>query len=144
MVQKYVQSKFDKLYNLTMSAITDGEGERVDKVFVEIAKKFKIEGSQLVQEFDGLVSKQSERKHFIIQGMTKVLTHILESLGQCEDRHSLLAFSVCYSFSVGIIPFAYELVSRFAGWPQLYWEEIKNEAVQSSERLIFCVRELDL
>ena len=113
-LQKFIESKFCVLEEKTHKAIVESDpAQRVDQTFTEIIKLFKSECSRLVVEFEDLTKEQSDSKNLIIQAMSKLLKRLLDKFRTCEEQYSLLTFGVCYSFSVHVIPFAYDMVSRF-------------------------------
>ena len=113
-LQKFIESKFCELEEKTHKSITEGDpGNRVDQTFSKVIKEFKTECNSLVAEFEDLTKEQSDSKNLIIQGMSKLLKRLMDKFRTCEEQYALLTFGVCYSFSVHVIPYAYELVARF-------------------------------
>lgn len=113
-LQKYVQSRFNKIVNSTIALILDcNPTENIDETFRNVIHTFKRDCSSLVSEFDVLVRNQPDTKNHVLSGTSQLFDSLLKKFITIDPRYSLLAFGLAHQFGLKIIPYVFELVSRF-------------------------------
>ncbi|OHT04014.1 hypothetical protein TRFO_28553 [Tritrichomonas foetus] len=113
-LQKYIISKFNTLVEATINMInTSNPTETIDETFNEVISHFKRESQHLVNDFEVLVRNQPDTKIQILNGATQLFDQLLKKFVAIDPRYALLTFGLTHHFGLKMIPFVFELVSRF-------------------------------
>jgi hypothetical protein len=112
-LQRYIETGFQSLRKQVFEKI---EGEKVQhdsRVVKEVSESFKLKTSQLMGDFTVLIATHPDSKYLILQGVGKFLTEFLGCFEGLDENLMLLSVGICHLFSTRLIPFIFELVSRF-------------------------------
>jgi hypothetical protein len=64
-------------------------------------------------EFDPIISADADAADCIQTKMIEFLPRLFTSLSDAEEKFSLLAFGLSHCFAVRLVPFAFEIITRF-------------------------------
>ncbi|KAH0792083.1 vacuolar protein sorting-associated protein 51 [Histomonas meleagridis] len=113
LLQKYIQYHFTELCDAAIKAITTtNKAQNSEQIFTETISNFKRDSSLLFSSFRELVEALPEAKQLITQLSTKHISQILNELDKVDARSCLFAFGLAQYFSIKLIPFIFEQVSR--------------------------------
>lgn len=137
-LQKFIQSRFDKLSSSSLDTITKDPSLDVDVAFNNVIKQFKDDVGQLIIDFEVLVKTLPDSKYHLIQGTSKLFDKLLSSFQTIDPRFSLLTFSISHHFGIRMIPYVFELISRFdKDSPLLNMEStLKDDAAHTAKKCL--------
>ncbi|KAK8841418.1 hypothetical protein M9Y10_027035 [Tritrichomonas musculus] len=113
-LQKYIQTKFNKVVDSTVDMILAANPtENIDETFKNVIHHFKRESGQLFTEFETLVNNQPDTKNYVLGGTGQLFDSLLKKFINIDPRYSLLTFGLSHHFGLKMIPHVYDLAARF-------------------------------
>ena len=137
--QTYIMSRFTKIVDNTVEAVNSSNPtENIDEVFNQIVNQFKNSVKEILIDFQVLVKRQPDTITYVLNGVSHLFVKLLKSFVQIDPRFSLLTFGLSHHFGIKIIPFVFELASKFdPNSPLLAMEKtLQNDAGAASKKCI--------
>jgi hypothetical protein len=133
----FVRSRYECLHSAAIELVARNDvGLEVEEGFNQTVARFKTEAAQMVNEFEPIVAARQECKQVIRDEMPKALSRILASLADADGQLSLLAFGLSQAFHVKLIPFTFDLLTRFGGINDAACQNVQVDAEATARKCL--------
>jgi hypothetical protein len=114
-VRQFIDARYAYLHDVTLEYVTraDLAGVPLESSFAETVQRFKTEAARLMVEFEPIVAADSDAADAIQTKMIDFLPRAFASFAEADEKVALLTFGLSHCFAVKLVPFAFEIITRF-------------------------------